>query len=87
MPVPVVNSCAKTVLVLVLELCPVLLMNVVTVCAALTVMSNSSLTEAVPSLAVTFTETVSAAVGVPEKVRCGVSERQPGGEHCPVGLS
>ena len=37
--------------------------------AALTIMSNSSLTEAVPSLAVTFTETVSAAVGVPEKVR------------------
>ena len=32
-------------------------------------MSNSSLTEAVSSLAVTFTETVPAAVGVPEKVR------------------
>ena len=39
------------------------------VVAALTVMSNSSLTDAVPSLAVTFTETVPAAVGLPEKVR------------------
>ena len=39
--------------------------------AALTTMSKVSLTEALPSLAVTFTETVptSAACGVPEKVR------------------
>ena len=39
--------------------------------AALTTMLNSSLTEAVPSLAVTFTATVStsAACGVPAKVR------------------
>ena len=39
--------------------------------AALTPMLNSSLTEAVPSLAVTFTASVStsAACGVPEKVR------------------
>ena len=39
--------------------------------AALTTMSKVSLTEALPSLAVTFTETVatSAVWGVPEKVR------------------
>ena len=35
----------------------------------LTTMSKVSLTESLASLAVTFTETVPAAVGVPEKVR------------------
>ncbi len=37
--------------------------------AAETTMSKVSLTESLASLAVTFTDTVSAAVGVPEKVR------------------
>ena len=39
------------------------------VTAAETTMSKVSLTESLASLAVTFTDTVSAAVGVPEKVR------------------
>ena len=43
----------------------------VVLAAALTVMAKVSLTDGLPSLAVTFTETVStsAACGVPEKVR------------------
>ena len=42
--------------------------------AALTTMSKVSLIVKVPSLAVTFTETVSAAVGVLEKVRVAASK-------------
>ena len=36
--------------------------------AALTLMSNSSLTDVTPSLAVTLTEIVPAVVGLPEKL-------------------
>ncbi len=39
-----------------------------------TTISKVSLTESVPSLAVTFTETVSTAVGVPENVRVAASK-------------
>ena len=49
--------------------------------AALTTMSKVSLIDALPSLAVTFTETVatSAACGVPEKVRVlAVKDSQEG---------
>ena len=43
--------------------------------ATATVISNSSLTDPpLPSLAVTFIETVSAAAGVPEKVRVPASK-------------
>ncbi len=42
--------------------------------AAETTMSKVSLTESVPSLAVTFTETVPAAVGVPENVRVAAAK-------------
>ena len=40
-------------------------------------MSKVSLTDSLASLAVTFTDTVSAAVGVPEKVRVAAVETQP----------
>ena len=51
--------------------------------APLTTMSNSSLTESVPSLAVTFTDTVAAAVGVPEKVRVSASKLSQAGRSVP----
>ena len=60
---------------------PVLLTSLTTAWPAPTTMSKVSLTESVPSLAVTLTETVptSATAGVPEKVRVEASKlSQPG---------
>ena len=57
---------------------------------ARTRMSNSSLTESVPSLAVTFTVTVptSAPCGVPEKVRSSSSkESQSGSVALPLSVA
>ena len=75
---PVVNAVARGLFVAVLELaCAELLIStLLVVAAAETTISKVSLTESVPSLAVTFTETVStsAAVGVPEKVRVAAAK-------------
>ena len=71
---PVLNDWAKSEdakLSLLLGFSPTLLTSTVALptVAAETTMSKVSLTESLASLAVTFTDTVSAAVGVPEKVR------------------
>ena len=75
---PVVNAVARglSAALAPLDCAELLISTLLVVVSAETTISKVSLTESVPSLAVTFTETVSTsvAVGVPENVRVAAAK-------------